>query len=59
MFAAFLALLQAIPVIGRVVDKLLPSREERRETLIRKEKQRERDKIDEWIDRGGPPAGLP
>ena len=55
MLAALLAFLQSIPVLGRLLDKLLPSWEQRRADAIRREKQCERDKIDRWIDRGGPP----
>jgi len=55
MWATVLAFLQAIPVIGRVLDKLIPSREERHIEAVRKEKARERQWIDDWIDRGSPP----
>lgn len=55
MWAAFLAFLQAIPALGQLLNKLLPDRKERQIDAIRKEKKREREDIDDWIDRGGPP----
>jgi hypothetical protein len=55
MWAALVALLQAIPVIGRIINKLIPTRKERESDSIRRQKQRERQAIDDWIDRGGGP----
>lgn len=55
MWAAILAFLQSIPILGKIVDKLIPSREERQIDAIRKEKQRERQWIDDWVDRGDHP----
>jgi len=40
MWAALVALLQAIPVIGRIINKLIPTRKEREVESIRREKQR-------------------
>jgi len=53
MWTAILALLQSVPVVARIVDKLTPTRQERQIDKIRNEKQTERKKIDDWIDRGG------
>jgi len=53
MWAAILALLQSVPVVARIVEKLTPTRQERQIDKIRNEKQTERKKIDDWIDRGG------
>jgi len=53
MWAAILALLQSVPVVALIVEKLTPTRQERQIDKIRNEKQTERDKIDDWIDRGG------
>jgi hypothetical protein len=47
--------LQAIPVIGGIIDKLIPTRKERESDSIRRQKQRERQAIDDWIDRGSGP----
>jgi hypothetical protein len=53
MWGALVALLRAIPVLGEIIDKLIPTRKEREVESIRREKQRERQAIDDWIDRGG------
>jgi hypothetical protein len=53
MWAALIALLRAIPILGGIIDKLIPTRKEREVESIRREKQRERQAIDDWIDRGG------
>jgi hypothetical protein len=53
MWAALIALLRAIPVLGEIIDKLIPTRKEREVESIRRQKQRERQAIDDWIDRGG------
>ena len=53
MWTAILALLQSVPVVARIVEKLTPTRRERQIDKIRNEKQIEREKIDDWIDRGG------
>jgi len=53
MWAAILALLQSVPVVAQIVEKLTPTRQERQIDKIRNEKQTEREKIDDWIDRGG------
>ena len=55
MWTAILALLQSVPVVARIVEKLTPTRRERQIDKIRKDKQHEREKIDGWIDRGGTP----
>ena len=55
MWSAILALIQAVPVVARIVDKLTPSRNERKIDKIRKNKEQERDQIDTWVDRGGRP----
>jgi len=57
MWAVILAFLQAIPWLGRIVERLVPSREERRQREIRSQKQHEREAIDRWIDGDGPPPG--
>lgn len=56
MWAAMVALLHAIPVIGGIIDKLVPTRKERETDSIRRQKQRERQEVDDWVDRGGPPS---
>jgi len=55
MWTAILALLQSVPVVARVVEKLTPTRRERQIEKIRTDKQHEREKIDSWVDRGGTP----
>ncbi len=57
MLEAIIAFLQSIPVLGSLLDKLIPDQRQRRIDAIHKEKQRERKQIDDWIDRGGPPTG--
>jgi len=56
MWAALVALLHAIPVIGGIIDKLVPTRKERETDSIRRKKQGERQTIDDWVDRGDPPS---
>ena len=55
MWTAILALLQSVPVVARIVEKLTPTRREQQIDKIRNDKQHEREKIDDWIDRGGTP----
>lgn len=55
MWSAFVALIQAVPVVARIVEKLTPSRRESRTNAIRKDKEHERDQIDTWVDRGSRP----
>ena len=55
MWTAILALLQSVPVVARIVEKLTPTRRERQIDKIRNDKQHERKKIDDWMDRGGTP----
>jgi len=55
MWTALLALLQSVPIVARIVEKLTPSRRERQIDKIRSEKQHERETIDDWMDRGGTP----
>jgi len=55
MWPAILALLQSVPVVARIVEKLTPTRRERQTDKIRTDKQHEREKLDSWIDRGGRP----
>ncbi|MFZ4778884.1 MAG: hypothetical protein ACOYM3_26250 [Terrimicrobiaceae bacterium] len=55
MWPAILALLQSVPVVARIVEKLTPTRRERQIDKIRSDKQHEREKLDSWIDRGGTP----
>ena len=55
MWSAIFALLQTIPVLARIVEKLTPTRRERQIDKIRTDKQHEREKIDDWMDRGGTP----
>ena len=55
MWPAILALLQSVPVVARIVENLTPTRRERQIDKIRTDKQHEREKIDDWIDRGGTP----
>jgi hypothetical protein len=55
MWTAILALLQSVPVVARIVEKLTPTRRERQIDKIRADKQHEREKIDSWVDRGGNP----
>jgi hypothetical protein len=56
MWSALLALLQAIPGITHLLDKLIPTRDERSTSKVRQEKQRERNAIDDWMDRGSGPS---
>ena len=55
MWPAIIALLQSVPVVARIVEKLTPTRRERQIDKIRSDKQNEREKLDSWIDRGGTP----
>jgi len=55
MWTAILALLQSVPVVARIVEKLTPTRRERQIDKIRSDKKHERNKIDDWMDRGGTP----
>jgi hypothetical protein len=55
MWPAILTLLQSVPVVARIVEKLTPTRRERQIDKIRSDKQNEREKLDSWIDRGGTP----
>ncbi len=55
MWTAILALLQSVPIMARIVEKLTPTRRERQIENIRTDKQHEREKIDDWIDGGGTP----
>ena len=54
MWTAILALLQAVPVVARIVEKLTPTRRERQTDKIRNDKQHERKDLDDWIDRTPP-----
>jgi DNA polymerase III alpha subunit len=58
MWSALLALLRFIPILGGIIDKFIPTRHERENSAINRQKQRERESIDNWVDRGGgsPPA---
>ena len=55
MWTAILALLQSVPVVARIVEKLTPTRREQQIDKIRNDKQHEREQIDTWVDRGGSP----
>jgi len=55
MWSAIIALLQSVPVVARIVEKLTPTRRERHIEKIREDKQHEREKIDAWVGRGGTP----
>lgn len=55
MWTAILALIQAIPVLGGIIDKIIPTRRERETEAIRQQKQRERQSIDDWVDRDSGP----
>ena len=55
MWTTILALLQSVPVVARIVEKLTPTRREQQIEKIRTDKQHEREKIDDWMDRGGTP----
>lgn len=55
MWTAILALLQSVPILARIIEKLTPTRRERQITKIQNDKQHERKNIDDWIDRGGTP----
>jgi len=55
MWTAILALLQSVPILARIIEKLTPTRRERQITKIQNDKQHERKSIDDWIDRGGTP----
>ena len=55
MWTAILALLQSVPVVARIVEKLTPTRRERQIDKIRTDKHHEREQIDTWVDRGGSP----
>ena len=48
MWPAILALLQSVPVVARIVEKLTPTRRERQIDKIRSDKQNEREKLDSW-----------
>jgi hypothetical protein len=55
MWSAILALLQSVPVVARIIDKLTPTRSECQTDRIRTAKHHERQQIDTWIDRGSRP----
>lgn len=55
MWTAILAIIQSVPVMARIIEKLTRIRRGRQIDKIRNEKQHEREKIDDWIDRGGTP----
>ena len=55
MWTAILALLQSVPIMARIVEKLTPTRRERQIEKIRTDKQHEREQIDTWVDRSGSP----
>jgi len=55
MWTAILALLQSVPIMARIVEKLTPTHREQQIDKTRKDKQHEREKIDAWVDRGGTP----
>jgi len=55
MWTAILALLQTVPVVARIVEKLTPTRREQQIDKIRTDKQHEREQIDTWVDRSGIP----
>ena len=55
MWSAILALLQSVPIVARIIEKLTPTRRECQIDKIRTNKEHEREKIDAWVDRGGTP----
>ena len=55
MWTAILAIIQSVPVVARIIEKLTQIRRGRQINKIRNDKQHEREKIDDWIDRGGTP----
>ena len=55
MWTAILALLQSVPIMARIVEKLTPTRRERQIEKIRTDKQHEREQIDTWVDRSDSP----
>ena len=55
MWTAILAIIQSVPVMARIIEKLTQIRRGRQIDKIRNDKQHEREKIDDWIDRGGTP----
>ena len=55
MWTAILAIIQSVPVVARIIEKLTQIRRGRQIDKIRNDKQHEREKIDDWIDRGGTP----
>ena len=55
MWTAILAIIQSVPVVARIIEKLTRIRRGRQIDKIRNDKQHERKKIDDWIDRGGTP----
>jgi len=55
MWTAILAILQAIPLVARIIGWVIPSRRERSASKIHREKRHEREKIERWVDRGGRP----
>lgn len=55
MWTAILALLQSVPIVARIIDKLTPSRRDWQIGKIHSAKQNEREQIDSWIDRGSGP----
>ena len=55
MWTAILAIIQSVPVVARIIEILTQIRRGRQIDKIRNDKQHEREKIDDWIDRGGTP----
>ena len=55
MWTAILAIIQSVPIMARIIEKLTRIRRGRQIDKIRNDKQHEREKIDDWIDRGGTP----
>ena len=55
MWTAILAIIQSVPIMARIIEKLTRIRRGRQIDKIRNDKQHERKKIDDWIDRGGTP----
>ena len=55
MWTAILAIIQSVPVVARIIEKLTQIRRGRQIANIRNDNQHEREKLDDWIDRGGTP----
>ena len=55
MWSAIFALLQTIPALAWILEKLTPTHRDRQIDRTRKDKQHEREKIDAWVDRDGTP----